>query len=60
MNKILEDLNSSPKAIYLAGVALGIIMTAWYDGQTGSSRWLIIFLGAVFVVIGLLGIKEKK
>jgi hypothetical protein len=60
MKKFLEDFNRRPRVIYLAGVALGIIMTNWYDTQSGSSRWLILLLGLALVTIGVLGMEEKK
>jgi len=60
MKKLFEDFNRRPRVIYLSGVALGIVMTNWYDNQTGSSRWLILLFGIVLLLIGVLGMEEKK
>jgi len=43
----------------MAGIALGIILAHWYDGQTGSGKWQVVVLGLVFVAIGFLGTEKK-
>lgn len=59
MRKYIEKLNRSPRFIYMAGIALGIILAHWYDGQTGSGKWQVVVLGLVFVAIGFLGTEKK-